>query len=312
MASPHIHRPEIHLGPTQPPHLVDAIERAGATVVDSPKADAIVWTGSPDQFPATVPDSVRWVQLPSAGVESWFASGTLVGGGSRVWTSAAGAYSSSVAEHALGLLIAATRHFPAQFAAESWDQAGFGAISRSLRGATVAIVGCGGIGRALIPMLTSVGADTLAVTRSGKPVDGAIETVGADNLAEVWPRADHIVLGAPATSDTRYLVGRPELEAMKSDAWLINIARGSLIDTEALVAALRDGEIAGAALDVTEPEPLPDGHPLWTLPNAIITPHVANPPSSLTPAFAFHVGENVRRFVAGDELNAVIDLDAGY
>lgn len=307
----------VHLGPTQPPHLRDEIERAGGVVVDTlsadaPPADAIVWTGSPDEFPSTIPDSVRWVQLPSAGVESWFASGRLTGDRSRVWTSAAGAYSSSVAEHALGLLIAATRHFPAQFAATSWDQAGFGAASRSLRGATVAIVGCGGIGRALIPMLSSVGAHTLAVTRSGTPVDGAARTVGVDGLAEVWPVADHVVLGAPATSDTHYLVGAPELEAMKSDAWLINIARGSLVDTDALVAALRHGEIAGAALDVTEPEPLPDGHPLWSLPNAIITPHVANPPSSLQPAFAHHVGDNVRRFIAGSELKAVIDFDAGY
>jgi phosphoglycerate dehydrogenase-like enzyme len=99
---------------------------------------------------------------------------------------------------------------------------------------------------------------------------------------------------------------------MRDDAWLVNVARGSLVDTGALVAALAAGSIAGAALDVTDPEPLPDGHPLWSEPRALITPHVANPDATLRRYLAELVEENVRRFAAGDELASLIDLDAGY
>jgi phosphoglycerate dehydrogenase-like enzyme len=99
---------------------------------------------------------------------------------------------------------------------------------------------------------------------------------------------------------------------MPEHGWLVNVARGSLIDTDALVAALHAGEIGGAALDVTDPEPLPDGHPLWTAPNALVTPHVANPPGALMRHLAERVRENVRRFAAGEPLLAPIDPDAGY
>jgi phosphoglycerate dehydrogenase-like enzyme len=99
---------------------------------------------------------------------------------------------------------------------------------------------------------------------------------------------------------------------MREDAWLVNVARGSLVDTDALVAALAAGEIAGAALDVTDPEPLPDGHPLWTEPRALITPHLANPDSTWTGHVAGLVYEQVRRQVAGEPLLSPIDLDAGY
>ena len=171
----------------------------------------------------------------------------------------------------------------------------------------MAIVGAGGIGRALIELLEPLRVEVLAVTRRGR--DG---TIPADRLGEVWPRAHHVVIAAPATGATRHLVGAEELSAMREDAWLVNVARGSLVDTDALVAALAAGEIAGAALDVTDPEPLPDGHPLWHEPRALITPHVANPDATLRRYLAELVRENVARFAAGEELLSRIDLDAGY
>nr|MBA2513735.1 hydroxyacid dehydrogenase [Solirubrobacterales bacterium] len=115
-----------------------------------------------------------------------------------------------------------------------------------------------------------------------------------------------------ATDGTRHLVSERELAAMREDAWLINVARGSLVDTNALVAALREHAIAGAALDVTDPEPLPDGHPLWDLPNALITPHLATPPDAERRHFAERVRENVRRFAAGEPLEGVVDPEGGY
>ncbi|MFI1462524.1 D-isomer specific 2-hydroxyacid dehydrogenase family protein [Nocardia carnea] len=307
---PNIRAPRIHLGPDHENTLTDGIERGGGVLVPLADADAVVWAQGPDMFPAELPDSVRWVQLPSAGVESWLAAGLV--DHRRIWTSAAGAYAGSVAEHATLLLLAGVRGLAEQARAASWRKAEFDARVGTLRGATVAIVGCGGIGRAMIPLLTAFGAQVLAVTRSGLPVPGAAETVDATRTAEIWSRADHFVIAAPATADTAHLVDADTLARMKPTSWIVNVARGALIDTEALVRALGDNTIGGAALDVTDPEPLPAGHPLWTLPNALITPHIANPATGLTGALAEHVRANVERFAAGEELLAVIDTERGY
>jgi len=307
---PNTRAPRIHLGPDHETDLAAGIERGGGVLVPLADADAVVWAQGPDTFPAELPDSVRWVQLPSAGVESWLAAGLV--DHRRVWTSAAGAYAGNVAEHATLLLLAGVRGLAEQARAASWRKAEFDARVGTLRGATVAIVGCGGIGRAMIPLLTAFGAQVLAVTRSGIPVPGAAETVDATRTAEIWSRADHFVIAAPSTADTAHLVDAGTLARMKPTAWIVNVARGALIDTEALVRALGDNTIGGAALDVTDPEPLPAGHPLWTLPNALITPHIANPATGLTRALAEHVRVNVERFAAAQQLLAVIDTERGY
>jgi D-3-phosphoglycerate dehydrogenase len=183
---------------------------------------------------------------------------------------------------------------------------------RLLEGSTVAIVGAGGIGRALISLLAPHDVTVIAVTRRGEPVPRADRTLPASELPEVWSAADHFVIAAPATDATRHLVGARELAAMQPHSWIVNVARGSLIDTDALVDALQAERIGGAALDVTDPEPLPDGHPLWRSPRAIITPHVANPPSAQFRKLAERVRENVARFVAEEPLLAPVEQDRGY
>ncbi|CAM3022002.1 4-phosphoerythronate dehydrogenase [Prescottella defluvii] len=303
----------IALGPGPDDLLVDAVVRGGGRVVDLADAEALVWAGDDTaRFPVELPDSIRWVQLHSAGVEHWFDAGTIQRHPGPVWTSAAGAFSATVAEHAFALLLAGVRALPEHLAATTWRQKEFFDKVGTLRGARVAIIGAGGIGRAMIPMLAAVGATVIAVNRSGRPVPGADEVVTADRVDEVFGRVDHVVIAAPATADTRHLLGAPQLAKLGPRSWVINVARGPLVDTDALVTALQDNTIGGAGLDVTDPEPLPDGHPLWTLPNAIITPHDSNPPSVRRGAFAEHVAENVRRFVAGEELLARIDATAGY
>lgn len=129
----------------------------------------------------------------------------------------------------------------------------------------------------------------------------------SDRLDEVWSRVDHVVLAAPSTDETRHLINATTLAAMRSHAWLINVARGPLVDEVALHRALVDGEINGAALDVTDPEPPATDNPLWDLPNVIITPHVANPSSGLKRTLAPWVGENLRRFAAGGDMLARVD-----
>ncbi|MET7767336.1 D-isomer specific 2-hydroxyacid dehydrogenase family protein [Nocardia sp. NPDC005366] len=299
-----------------PTLLEKAVVEGGAVVADLAEARALIWVGKPGEFPR-LPDTVEWVQLPAAGVEDWFTAGVFDRYPDIRFTSAAGAFAASVAEHALMLLLAGVRYLPEHLRADSWRQQDFFPHIGSLRGKTVTIVGAGGIGRALIPMLAPLGAHVIAVNRSGRPVTGpgipdAVETVSADQLGKVWSRTDHVVVAAPATPETRHLIGADALSRLKPSSWVINIARGPLIDTDALVAALSSGAIGGAGLDVTDPEPLPDGHPLWTLPNVIITPHDSNPPQLRLAAFADHVAANVTRFVAGRELLAPIDPARGY
>jgi len=300
--------PRIHIAGDRA-DLERAVRDGGGELAPLADADGLVWLGGkPDELPA-LPDSLRWVQLPSAGVEQWLRAGVVADG--RVWTSATGSFGLPVAEHALALMLAADKSLHSFARERSWIADGRHHV-RALEGETVAIIGAGGIGRALIGLLAPFGAEVIAVTRRGREVPGAALTLPADRVAEAWGAARHVVIAAPATDGTRHLVGAAELAAMREDAWLINVARGSLVDTDALVEALRSGSIAGAALDVTDPEPLPDGHPLWELPNVLITPHVATPPEAERRHYAARVRENVRRLAAGEELEGVIDPDGGY
>jgi phosphoglycerate dehydrogenase-like enzyme len=288
--------------------LIEAVKRGGGTIVADPKeAEAIVWLGSNrTKLPSMLHPGVRWVQLPSAGVESWVKEGLI--DAERVYTSAAGVYSETVAEHALALMLAGARRLPESARATSWE-VGWG---RTLAGSTIVVLGAGGIGRAVIRMLEPFGTRSLAVTRRGREVPGATAGYSADQTEELWPEGDFFVVAAPATADTKKMIGARELDMMQNHAWIVNVARGSLIDTDALVEALAEGQIGGAALDVTDPEPLPEGHPLWTEPRALITPHTANPPDALARALAGRIEENVARFKAGEELTAVVDVEAGY
>jgi D-3-phosphoglycerate dehydrogenase len=301
----------VYIGPARREQMERAVRDGGGTVVADPgAADAIVWRGDPAELEPLLSERVRWVQLPSAGVERWLASGLLDADPSRVWTSAAGAYAGIVAEHALAQLLAGFRRLPEAARATTWE--GSALEGRTLRGATVAIVGAGGIGQALIALLAPFGAHVVAVTRRGEPVPGAGETLPVDRVGEVWPRADAVVLIAPATAATHHLVDAAVLAALPADAWIVNVGRGSLVDTDALVRALADGAIGGAALDVTDPEPLPDDHPLWSEPRALITPHTANPLGPRTEALAERVSENVARRREGRDLLGVVDPGRGY
>jgi phosphoglycerate dehydrogenase-like enzyme len=301
--------PRIHILSSERPDLEAAVREGGGVLAPLEDAEGLIsLTGDPEELPE-LPDSVRWVQLPSAGVEQWVRAGVV--GDGRTWTSATGSFGLPVAEHALALMLAADKALHSFARERSWAGDGRHHV-RALEGETVLIVGAGGIGRTLIGLLEPFGARVVAVTRRGRDVPRAARTLPADRLGEAWGEARHVVIAAPATDGTRHLVGARELAAMREDAWLINVARGSLVDTDALVEALRRGAIAGAALDVTDPEPLPDGHPLWELDNVLITPHVATPPEAERRHFAARVKENVRRLAAGEELEGLIDPEGGY
>ena len=299
----------VALAPGHDEHLTAAIQSAGGVLVPLEQAQVLVWAGGVDDFPTDLPDAVEWVALKLAGIEEFMAAGLI--DDRRTWTNASGFYAENVAEHALALLLAGLRQIPAAVTSR-WDKQVIDTTIRSLHGSTVAIIGAGGIARSLIPRLVACGADVIAVNRSGRRVDGARETLPADRVAEVWPRCDHVVLAAPSTAETRHLIDASVLTSLPDHAWIVNVARGTLIDQAALLRAVRAGEIAGAALDVTDPEPPGPDDPLFDEPRIIVTPHVANPASGLTRTLAPWVAENLRRFRAGEELLSTISPDSTY
>ena len=299
----------VAVAPSSAPHVVAAVQDGGGTVVGlSDEPDALVWMApdDPDGLADAVRSapSLRWVQLPFAGVERF----TEVLDPSLTWACAKGVYADPVAEHALALALAGLRSLPERARARSWGEQ----AAATLYDAEVVVLGAGGITTSLLGLLAPFRCTTTVVRRSGEPVAGATRTVGTDRLDEVLGDALVVVLALALTEQTRHVVGAPQLRAMRRDAWLVNVARGAHVDTDALVSALQEGELAGAALDVTDPEPLPDGHPLWDLPNCLITPHTANPWQTAQPLLAARIADNVRRDVAGDPLDGLVDLEAGY
>ncbi|MHB1171866.1 MAG: D-isomer specific 2-hydroxyacid dehydrogenase family protein [Lacisediminihabitans sp.] len=295
--------------------FVDAVRAGGGEVAElSSDTRGVVWLSSErstelaellEQNP-----QVGWVQLPWAGVDAFAPVLASYAGTSRpLWTSAKGAYSQPVAEHALALTLALLRVLPKRVLATSWSTVSEGT---SLFGLNVLIVGAGGIALELMRLLQPFKVRVTIVRRSTEQVPGAIRTLAADQLLKALPEADVVVIAAALTEGTSKLIGAGELAAMKPAAVLVNIARGGLVDTDALTAALATGSIAGAGVDVTDPEPLPDGHPLWNEPRVIITPHSADTPDMTAPLLAERISTNVEAFLGHGRFVGVVDPAAGY
>jgi phosphoglycerate dehydrogenase-like enzyme len=211
-------------------------------------------------------------------------------------------------------MLAAARCFTEHIKATTWraTYAQLGQPERRLKGSTVLIVGTGGIGTALVDMLEPLETRILGINRSGRPLAGAERTGKTEDLGTFLPEADYVVIAAALTDETRDLIDKAAFAAMKPGAWLINVARGGLVDTDAMVEALQSGRLGGAGLDVTEPEPLPDDHPLWDFDNVIITPHVANTADMAIPELREVVRRNVEHFAKGDGLEGLVDVSLGY
>lgn len=305
--------PGIAIGPASLPQFEQAVVAGGGRVVDATEADGVIWVNPAD--PHGLKDLLegspaKWVQLPFAGIESFFAAGVI--DPARTWTCAKGTYAHACAEHAVALMLTAARRIHRHARDRAWVPPGLGSPERRLKGTTVLIVGTGGIGRALVPMLVPLGARMLGVSRSGTPVEGIERVATSDALEELAAEADFLVVCAALTPATKGLVGTAVLDALPPRAWLVNVARGGLVDTAALVAALEEGSIAGAALDVTDPEPLPEDHPLWSHPDVVITPHVANTWDMAIPDLAALLERNVAAYAAGRPLEGLVDAELGY
>ncbi len=311
-------RPEpgpIAVMPTQVDRFTDAVRLGGGRVETLSEATrGLIWLSSEDpQHLVEVLEShpgIGWVQLPWAGVDAFSSVLERFRGGKRpLWTSAKGAYSQPVAEHALALVLALLRVLPTRVRASRWATVPEG---RSLYGLTVVIVGAGGIAVELLRILEPFGVRVVVVRRSDAPVAGVHRTVQSGQLDDVLPDADVVIVAAALTGATTRLFGVEQFALMNPDAVFVNVARGGLVDTEALVAVLARGGIAGAAIDVTDPEPLPDGHPLWREPRVIVTPHSADTPEMTAPLLARRITLNVEAFLGDGRFIGVVDPDDGY
>ena len=185
-------------------------------------------------------------------------------------------------------------------------------IGRNLIGARVLILGGGGICTSLITLLEPFGCAVTVFRHHDEPIAGARVITERSQLDAALPDADVVVIALALTDQTRGIVDGTFLSRMAPHAWLVNVGRGGHIVTDDLVGALLDHRIGGAALDVTDPEPLPPGHRLWSIPNCIVTPHIANTPEMGLPLIAARVRENVARFVAGEPLVGLVDVALGY
>jgi len=291
-----------------PGWMADAVRAGGGEVVDLERAEALVW-GSPTRpadLAAALADapSVRWVQLPWAGIERF----VTVIDRDRTWTCAKGVYAEPVAELALTLALAGLRGLSHYARSRSWQ----GPRGRNLLGARVTILGGGGITESLVRLLRPFDAPVTVVRNRVRPMDGTDRVVGPDELHSALAGADLVVLALALTPQTERIIGTEELALLGPSSWLVNVARGRHVDTEALVVALRDERIGGAGLDVTDPEPLPDDHELWSLPTCLVTPHVGNTPEMARPLLAERITANVRRYGAGEPLLGLVEPELGY
>ncbi|WP_419920471.1 D-isomer specific 2-hydroxyacid dehydrogenase family protein [Candidatus Poriferisodalis sp.] len=292
------------------PVLAEAVERGGGTVSAPQTATALVWA-EPTQaqlIGETVDANpgIEWVQLPYAGIEPVV---DVVTARPHVeWYCGKGVYAEPVAEHALMLALAGMRGMGTYARAAEWSAP----QGRNLLGASVTVLGGGGITESLLRLLGPFGCDVTVMRNRPEPMDGAARVVGPDALTEILPGTDVLVLALALTPDTAGIIGAAELAALPEHAWIVNVARGGHIVTDDLVESLRTGQIGGAALDVTDPEPLPDDHPLWSFPNCLITPHIGNTPEMGLALLADRVTANVALRLAGEELVGPVFLELGY
>ena len=242
------------------------------------------------------------VQLLSAGADAWIGQ---LPAGVRL-CDARGVHDPSVSEWVLGATIGALRLFPAFARAQDrqeWAQRTY-PPARELTGARVLIIGAGSIGRAIEQRMAPFGVTVTKVARTARPAE---DVRAVAELPALLPQADVVVLVVPLTEQTRGMVDAGFLAALPDGALLVNAARGPVVDTAALLTELDTGRI-GAALDVTDPEPLPAGHPLWRLPNVFLTPHVGGNVQGLLPRAYGLAGDQLRRFRSGRPLiNLVVD-----
>lgn len=275
------------------------------------KAHIIIGNPPIEMFQGT--RQLEWLQLQSAGADTYAKVEIL--GQNTLLTNATGAYGLAIAEHMIGMVLMLYKNLHIYRDKQKTGDWSYAGGVKSIYNAKVLVVGAGDIGGEFAKRIKMLGGYTIGIRRTGtdKP-EYLDELYHMDKLDELLPQVDIVALSLPSSKETYKLMNRERFDLMKKDAVLINVGRGSTVDTEALVEVLEKGELLGAGLDVTEPEPLPKEHRLWQLENVIITPHVSGGyslPETLERIVRI-AGGNLKAFLNGEELKNVVDFQTGY
>jgi len=277
-------------------------------------ADAYVGDITPEQVRAG--KRLQWVQVMSAGVENvlFLSGGNALRDSNILLTNNKIVQGPEIADHAMAMLLMLSRRlrqYVADDQQETWDGAVFKGIE--LNGKTAVVIGAGGIGNQIATRAWAFGMNVIGVDPEDKPYSPFIQkVVKPDQLDEVLPQADVVFISAPHTEKSHKMMGARQFELLKPNSYFVAVSRGGIYDMNALVKALDSKRLAGAGVDVTDPEPLPKGHPLWKFNNVVITPHIAGRSDHDHERMAGTVKENIRRFVDGKPLVNVVDKQRGY
>ena len=308
-------KPIVAVLPNPQPEYLAAVALGGGVAADlGDSTNSVVWTDSSDaEGLARVLENhpnIAWVQLPFAGVDNFRSvfDAQLPRRDTPRFTSAKGAYREPVAEHALMLALSLARVLPERLTAKTWGRK----YADTLYDSDVLIVGGGGIAQEIVRLLTPFRAKVTVIRKHSGAIQGAQETRPFDALDTALASADFVFLASALTDETLGLFDAKKFALMKPSAYLVNIARGAMVVSADLESALRDGQIAGAGIDVTDPEPLPDGHSLWECPNLIITPHTADTPEMCIRLLSERIVANVASLIASKPLTGEVNLKLGY
>ncbi len=304
-----VDRNKVTIAPKSFPAYENAVRESGSVLSELDETvGALIWTDYSDpnglkELLAKNPQ-LEFVQLPFAGVDAF----QEVLDAPVRFACAKGSYREPVAEHALMLAMALGRVIPERVRAKSWGRK----FAASLYDANILIVGAGGITEELIKQLAPFRCKITVVRNRVGELPGATNTVQLPDLDEHLPAADWVFLACSLTDSTRNLFNLERFGKMKESAYLVNVARGPVVNTMDLVQALNEGLIAGAGVDVTDPEPLPDGHPLWSANNVIITPHTADTNDQVVRLFSIRIKENLAAFKGLGDWVGLVDPELGY
>lgn len=258
-------------------------------------------------------ENIKWVQLSSAGTDGYTAPGVLAPG--TALTNSSGAYGLAISEHMIAQLFMRIKHLEQYYDAQKEKQwSDFGTV-QSIYGSTTLVVGLGDIGGEFARKMSALGSHVIGIRRNvGEKTDYLEALCSLEQLDELLPQADFVACSLPGTNATYHLFDAVRLNRMKKGAILLNVGRGSAVDSYALNDALRSGHLGGACIDVVEPEPLPKEHPLWEAPNLLLTPHISgfyHLPETLERVVRIAV-RNLEAFVNGQPLKNQVDFSTGY
>jgi phosphoglycerate dehydrogenase-like enzyme len=269
----------------------------------------------------TLAPRLRWLQFPGAGVDSLATTGLLDANSDVLVTTAAGVHAETISEYVFGSMLMFNRNWPQMVRLQdehvwarsaTWYHLG----GRELAGQTLGIIGLGNIGRRIAQLGRAFGMRVLGTRRSihysGDQEPDVDQSFPPEQLHELLRLSDYVVISVPLTRETVKLIGETELRIMRPNTYLVNIARGQVIDEQALISALREGWIAGAGLDVTEEEPLPSESPLYSMPNVILTPHISGNSAHYDTRLAALFADNLKRYRIGQQLQNRYEPSRGY